>query len=63
MPQPSFKQIVMQIEESNGWSDEQLASKAGVHRTTISRLRTGSMTTPSYTLGDRLMKLWEKRPK
>ena len=57
----TFRQIVQEIEDAQGWDDEQLAAQVGTHRTTISRLRTGSTLVPNFFLGDALHKLHDKR--
>ncbi len=56
----TFRQIVQEIQDAHGWDDETLAGKVGTHRTTISRLRTGSTLVPNFFLGDKLFKLHDK---
>lgn len=56
----AFRRIVQEIEDHYEWNDDQLAEKVFVHRTTISRIRTGGITDPSYTLGAALHRIYDK---
>lgn len=59
MREIDFKRAVIEVQQATGMTDDELARRCGVQRATISAIRRGQTKNPSYTLGSKLVAMWE----
>lgn len=56
-----FQKVINETMTRRGLSEAELAAMVGCAQSTINRLRTGEIKVPSYGLGAKLVKMWERK--
>lgn len=59
----NFQRVVAETMEAYNWTEVDLAKRIGITQPSLNRIRRGQTKEPRFTVGVKLVALWEDRPK
>ncbi len=60
MKKPNFTRVIKSVLKKHGLSEKELGERIGLSQTQVNKLKSGFAKEPKYTVGVKLMELYEQ---